>query len=143
MRLSTKSGLLFLAVLTFALCLFSSCASKKGTVEKTRTEQSDTPQEEIVEEEEEIPNIPKCYNAFDLGEWDGLRKIVAEIDARRVTKYQFRDGWAYLLQCDKGAQLYDCQGNFLCNTASAEKQECLDRINKLLGGRIIWVREGK
>lgn len=77
------------------------------------------------------PNVPECKDISDPLTVKWMKDLMDQKQVTKVMKYNFRDGWAYMLFSPKNRYLYDCQGTNLC-PPEKEIRDCFNRYLPLL-----------
>ncbi len=77
------------------------------------------------------PVVKKCWDIKTPTEAPWMAKIMEEQKPFRITKYDFRDGWAYLILTKERRLFYTCQGNDLCPDDKG-MEACLAKYLKLM-----------
>ena len=79
-----------------------------------------------------MPETTSCVdtsNPFAVGWMD---RAIDRHNPVQVIKYRFEDRWAYFFQAIPVSFLYDCEGNFLCETKGDKNDECHKKIPEYL-----------
>lgn len=89
------------------------------------------------------PYVKDCVNTDDPGTVKWMAELIRLETPTRITKYNFRDGWAYMVFTKENRYLYDCQGTKLCPEADGNSRDCLARYLPLIkNAKIIYPSVG-
>ncbi|RMG79530.1 MAG: hypothetical protein D6714_16240 [Bacteroidetes bacterium] len=85
-------------------------------------------------------NCVDTRNPFEV-EW--MNKAIDHHNPNQVVKYPFEGEWAYLFKGIPDSYLYNCRGQFICETTGDVTDKChIAYLNNLENGEIIWQGEG-
>ena len=79
-------------------------------------------------------------NPFEI-EW--MNKVIDRKNPNQILKYKNGDSWMYFFKSIPNSYLYDCKGNYLCESTGKVSEECHTKyLNSLGKGKVIWQGEG-
>lgn len=81
--------------------------------------------------EKDKPVVKKCWDLTDPMKATWMADIIQNEAPFRITKYNFRDGWAYMIFTKEKRLFYTCQGNDLC-PAGEGFEDCINKYMKLI-----------
>lgn len=109
--------------------MMSVCMSEKAIVEITCIE--------------EIGMGNVCVDTKNPFEIDWMNKVIDRKNPNQILKYKSDDSWMYFFKSLPNSYLYDCKGNFLCESTGKISEECHTKyLNSLGKGKVIWQGEG-
>lgn len=73
------------------------------------------------------PYVKDCVNTDDPTAVKWMAEVIRAEKPDRITKYNFRDGWAYMIFTKENRYLFDCQGTKLCPNEEGNTRDCLAR----------------
>ena len=85
------------------------------------------------------PGKKECVKVLDPFRVDWMVPLMEKYKPFSIVRYDYEDGWAYLLQCGQRSYLYDCQGTFMCDVPGRMFNECMELISGLKNAEVIWV----
>lgn len=89
------------------------------------------------------PGKEDCEHILDPFRVAWMEKLIEKHKPYSIVRYDYLDGWAYLLQSGTISNLYDCQGTFLCDVPGRVFNDCVDLISTLENSEVIWVMNEK
>lgn len=114
--------------------MMSNCMAESAFVEIT-----------CIQDMDKMGNIDphQCVDTKNPFEVDWMNTVIDRHNPNQIIKYPFKEGWAYLFRGLPHSYLYNCTGEFLCDTSGGVKSSCYtDYLNTLSKGKIIWQGEG-
>lgn len=88
------------------------------------------------------PSFAECADTENPFEVEWMDRAIDRHNPTQVVKYAVGEKWMYLYRSIPSAFLYDCEGNFICETRN-DHDPCHDEHVAALGrGKIIWQGEG-
>lgn len=114
--------------------MMSTCMAESAFVEITCIE-------ELGKNSNEDPH--RCVDTANPFEVEWMNRVIDRHNPNQIIKYDYEVGWAYLFRGIPDSYLYNCMGQFLCDTSGGVKDECYTKyLNNLGRGKIIWQGEG-
>ena len=101
----------------------STCMAETKTVEVTCIKE--------ITNDKDKPIVKQCWDLTNPTDAPWMAELMEKHQPFRITKYNFRDGWAYLILSSKRRFFYTCQGKDLCPDAE-EMEGCLNKYLKLM-----------
>jgi hypothetical protein len=87
-----------------------------------------------------LPEKKRCVDMSDPTSIPWMKRLLEDIKPIIIEKYDYLDGYAYLLK-KKGIHfLYDCQGTLLCSFDPDYPDECRRKLNNLKNKTEIWIQ---
>ena len=87
-----------------------------------------------------MPEKKPCVETTNPNEVAWMAELIKKLNPLRITRYNYLDGFAYLIQSAPVGSLYDCQGTFLCEVNGKIITDCSKKVNQLKGQKVIWKR---
>ncbi len=93
---------------------------------------------------EEVKNDQSgCIDTNNPFEIDWMNRAIDGHNPNQILKYKSASKWTYLFKGLPNSYLYDCEGNFLCESTGDLTNDChKEYISKYPKGKIIWQGEG-
>jgi len=79
-----------------------------------------------------------CVKTDDAGKVEWMRNILAKEGTREVTRYEYKDGWAYYFISGRKNTLYDCRGTEICSVTGKMMNDCVRMVNGFGKGMNVW-----
>jgi hypothetical protein len=86
------------------------------------------------------PGKKECVRVLDPYRVSWMLPLLDQYQPYSIVRYDYEDGWAYWFQCGQRNYLYDCQGNFLCESVGRVYDECMERVANMTNAEVIWVK---
>ena len=87
-----------------------------------------------------LPEKKKCADINDPMAEPWMKRLLESIKPIIIEKYDYLDGFAYLLKKPEMHYLYDCQGTLLCSFDPKYADECRRKLNNLKNKTEIWIQ---
>ncbi|MCR9288494.1 MAG: hypothetical protein NXI23_14040 [Bacteroidetes bacterium] len=114
--------------------MMSTCMAESAFVEITCIE-------DLNKSSNNDPN--QCMDTKNPFEVEWMNKEIDRINPNQIIKYKYESGWAYLFKGLPDSYLYNCKGEFICDTSNGVNSDCFTKyINPMGKGKIIWQGEG-
>jgi hypothetical protein len=81
----------------------------------------------------------ECANVRDPFDVEWMKQAVNTLDARKVTRYSYREKRAYMFSGIQETVIYDCFGQELCRYGEGGMEDCMDVISELSNEFVILV----
>jgi hypothetical protein len=86
------------------------------------------------------PGKKECVRVLDPYRVPWMIPLLDDYQPFSIVRYDYEDGWAYWFQCGQRNYLYDCQGNFLCESVGRAYDACMERVASMTNAEVIWVK---
>jgi len=109
----------------------SMCKSHNYVVEVTCLEQYIIPEEGMPASHKECVSIKNPYK------FNWMREAINQHKPTRVNEFEYSIGYIYEMKTEKGSKLFDCLGNFMCDTS--DNTDCQSLLETLSNPKVILV----
>jgi len=81
----------------------------------------------------------ECQDVIDVFKVKWMKDLLNSMDARKITKMDYREEKAYKFESPRATIYVDCYGNELCRIRAGENEQCAEVISQMSNEYVILV----